>query len=339
MTPYCECCSSTCVSANWVMTMVGVVLAIAIVAIPISAIQVLAWATEGALSYPDQVDTNFFWITFVLEVAQQFYDVGVMGTIFVTMWLLRGPARRHENEPKRVGSPLHRKNVVIFTVLIALAIVMNVLEIFVLIIWMQVTKIDQKSVTSTVLVLVLDIAWYVWGAPTAAEPVSMPAMRASARARSHPSFVLSPPLCRNGGTIGALWAHWHISKRAVAFNATHDVDPGVPMHGAALPHAVLVQGGSALHGAHVVHGGAHPHLPQAVVAPQTGALHTAAPVVNGTIVTATLVQQEPAPAAQQQAGRGSPGPVVPTVVLNPAPPHAGATQPQFVAQANATPLG
>lgn len=136
-------------------------------------------------------------------------------------------------------------------------------------------------------------------------------------------------------TIGALWTHWRVSKRSAEFNATHDVDPGVPMHGAALPQAALAHG-NVVHDVHVVHGGAHERLPQAVAAPQTHAANPA-PVVDATIITATLVQH--APAAQQQLAE--PGHAVPTVVINPAQPCAQpqATQPHFVAQVNATPLG
>ena len=198
VTPFCACCSATCVSANWVMTMVGVVLAIALIALPISFFQILAWTADDSLAYPDQVDTNFFWITYVFELAQQLYDVGVMGTIFVTMWIFRGPARRNENEPKRVGTPLHRKNVIVFTVLVAIAMVMNAVSIAVFIIWKQITEIPGLNVLSSVLVLVFDMAWYVWQC-SYGRRCSMPANGAAARARSRPSS-LTLALALSAGT-------------------------------------------------------------------------------------------------------------------------------------------
>ena len=74
------------------------------------------------------------------------------------------------------------------------------------------------------------------------------------------------------------------------FNATHDVDPRVPVHGEVLPQASIVRGP---HIGAVVQSGVQQHIPQVVMAQHVNAV-APVPIVHGHIVTATPIQQAPA---------------------------------------------
>ena len=240
--------------------MAGLELACALIVLTTSALALLVWGFPRSYN---AVDTGFLWTTQFLGTVHVFYDIAVNSTLIVSMFSFRGPARRHELETKRVGTPLHRKYVVVFTVMLSIAMALTATMLLVGFAWrLQSERQYGTSIIELISGLLFDFGW-------------------------------------SGTTITALWLHLCAARKAVAFNATHDV-----AHGTVLPQASIVHGPYDI----AAHGRAHQHLPHAVVAQRVDVV-APAPI----IITATLVQ----PAAQQQ---------VPTGVL-------GAEQPQLVGAA------
>ena len=108
----CKCCSATCCAGNWalcfsgVWTVVGVVFAVWWISALSTMSQTMSFST---LEY----------FAFIMLACRSFFVALVHAAIAVTLCVLRGTARRHVTAKLRVGTALHRKLVVIFSVLLA----------------------------------------------------------------------------------------------------------------------------------------------------------------------------------------------------------------------------
>lgn len=120
----CTCCSETCFTVHWIMTLAGMELAVALLMLARFALYFLAHGIHRR-DAADPALMGFFYITQVLETGLLIYNIVISTAIIVTMCSFHGPARRHELETKRVETPLPRTYVVVYTVLLSIAMALT----------------------------------------------------------------------------------------------------------------------------------------------------------------------------------------------------------------------
>ena len=142
------------------MIMAGLELAAALIVVVVNALTLLVEGFESN-RMDSESDIGFYWTTEVLGTVHVLYDVGLNTALIVWLCCFEGPSRHHEHETKRVGTPLHRKYVIVFTVLLAIAMALMAVMLSVGFAWRLDSKKYGTTISYVILGLLLDFGWYV----------------------------------------------------------------------------------------------------------------------------------------------------------------------------------
>lgn len=108
----CKCCSATCCVGHWALWL-SVFWAV------FCSVFTVWWIFKMVELNAVQPFTGIEIFAFTLLTFRSVFVAAVHAALVAILCILRGPARRHVNATWRVGTGLHRKLVVIFSVLLA----------------------------------------------------------------------------------------------------------------------------------------------------------------------------------------------------------------------------